>query len=84
MPKDDPCSIATRFAEKLSKCGTIVELERIGAEIKASLKEVEGWEDWLRSWYASRFITLSEPKLVPEECLNAEGIKALARGEIKL
>lgn len=84
MSKNDPCSIATEFYVKISKCTTIIELNRIGVEIKASLKNVEGWVEWLRCGWQSQYDTLSAPKLVPEECLNAKGIAALKRKEITL
>lgn len=84
MPKNDPCAMATVYADRLSKCKSVEELKHIGGEIKADLKSLVGWEDWLRDCYRSCETTLTAPKLIPAECLNAQGMKALERGEITL
>ena len=80
----DPCRLATKYADRLSKCKTVEELKHIGAEIKADLKNLVGWEQWLRDCYISCETTLTAPANIPEECLNKLGIAALEKGEIVL
>jgi hypothetical protein len=58
--RNDPCSIATEYADRMSKCTTIVDLEAIGAEIKGNLAAVLGFESWLRDWYSSCLKTIKE------------------------
>lgn len=80
--------IATQYAVRIMASKTIEELTFIGAEIKAYLdKDADfkaGWRSWLIDIWQSQYDTLSAPKLVPEECLNKSGLKALARGDISL
>lgn len=78
------CRLATNYAERLSKCKTVEELKHVGLDIKTDLKNLSGYEDWLRDWYRSCEISITAPHLIPEECLNKEGLKALAKGEISL
>ena len=81
--KNDPCSIATDYAVSISKCQTIAELEAIGQVIKANLKDVVGYEEWLRDIYFSKLnYDLMIPDVPLEDKLNAAGKKALKRGEL--
>ena len=81
--KGDACSEATMYADRISKCKTIAELETIGQEIKANLKDVVGWEQWLRDIYFSKLnYDLKIPDVPFENILNKAGKKALERGEI--
>ena len=80
----DPCRLATSYADRLSKCKTVEELKHVGLDIKTDLKNLAGYEDWLRDWYRSCEISITAPELIPEECLNKEGLKALKEGKISL
>lgn len=80
--KGDVCSKATKYAERMSKCATIVELRAIGDEIKANLRDVVGWEEWLRDMFVSKATDLNTLNIPFENTLNAEGRKAYKKGLI--
>jgi hypothetical protein len=83
LSQNSPCSIATDYAVRISKCTTKPELEAIGQEIKANLKQVVGFEGWLRDFYESKLnFDLNAPVYKPEDILNKEGLKKLAKGEL--
>ena len=79
--KGDACSEATLYADRMYKCKTIVELRAIGAEIKANLKDVVGWEEWLRDCYVSKSTDLNTPDTPFESTLNPLGKKKFLKGE---
>jgi hypothetical protein len=59
------CELATEFAIKMSEAHSIEELDRIAGEVKVFLKDLMGWEDWLRDEYRSnryRIGNISESK----------------------
>jgi hypothetical protein len=82
LSQNDPCAIATEYADRMSKCATIAELRAIGDEIKANLDKVAGFEGWLRDWYVSRATDLNTPSIPFENTLNSAGKKALKKGLI--
>jgi len=55
-----PCKTATAYAERIMKATSLEELAHLGAEVKADIKSVVGWESWLRDIYTSRYDTIVE------------------------
>lgn len=80
--------ISTEYATRIMKAHSPEELAFIAADIKVTCdKDPEFkkiWRAWLLCIYDSALKTLTAPELIPEECLNKEGLKALERGEITL
>lgn len=77
--KGDACSEATLYADRMSRCLTIIELRALGLEIKANLEDVAGWEQWLRDCYSSKAHSLAIPETRFEDTLNSAGKKALKK-----
>ena len=59
------CKRATAYAERIMKASSLDELALIGAEVKADIKNVAGWESWLRDIWISRHDDFTLP--MPEE-----------------
>ena len=78
----NPCDLATDFAVRLMAARDLTELASISSEVRARLRDLTGWEDWLRDIWTSRNIDLKGPDTPFEETLNAAGRKALKRGEL--
>ena len=81
MSQNDPCAIATMYADKMSKCSNMTELRALGAEIKSNLDKVVGFHDWLRDWFISCSTTLNTPDTPFESTLNSLGKKKFLKGE---
>jgi len=80
--KNDPCDLATKFADELMGARDLAELGQICVEIKARLHDLGEMLPWLRDIYASAYKCLTMKEKPIEELLNKEGLKALERGEI--
>jgi hypothetical protein len=78
----DPCKVATAYAEKMSKCKSIEQLQLAWNEVNMHREEVKGWYQWLIDWKDSMKKTLTTPQKPIEELLNSEGLKALKKGEL--
>ena len=74
MTRNDPCNIATEYAERMSTARTVIELKAIGQEIKTNITNIIGWEQWLRDWYSSRLHDLKTIKTTPKEVLSKAGL----------
>jgi hypothetical protein len=76
----NPCNLATDFAVRLMKARDLPELASISSEVRARLRDLTGWEDWLRDIWTSRNTDLKGPYIPFEDTLNAAGRRALKKG----
>ena len=76
------CDLATDFAVRLMAARDLTELASISSEVRARLRDLTGWEDWLRDIWTSRNIDLKGPDVPFEETLNAAGMRALKKGTL--
>jgi len=78
--------LATELAVKISQCKTVEELFVVRKEIQAHFDKdptfKKEWKDWLVDIRDGHLWFLSLPDKPFEETLNAEGLKALKRGEL--
>lgn len=78
----NPCDLATNFAVRLMAARDLTELASISSEVRARLRDLTGWEDWLRDIWWSRNQDLKGPDIPFEETLNVAGRKAYKKGTL--
>jgi len=77
----DACILAAQYADSMHKARNELELLSIARKIKADLKNLSGFEDWLRSEWRSANEAMKKRGIGEfSDCLNAEG-KKWARGQ---
>jgi hypothetical protein len=81
LSKTDPCTLATKYAERMAKADTVESLKYIGLEIKNSLSSIDGWKDWLTDIYLSNLVRINTPDVPIEGALNKQGLEALKKSK---
>ena len=71
------CRKATEYAVRIAEAKNLDDLRRLAVEIKANVKEIGNYREWLLDIYYSRELILTTPD--DPDFLNAEGKKWLRR-----
>ena len=77
-----PETLASQYADMMMRAKTSIELALISGLIKKNLKDLVGYEDWLRDIWRSAHDNIMAPDCKPEDVLNKEGLRALKEGKL--